>query len=111
SSRMMSHSARAAISNACLPFDAVITSKYSADSRASSSFTLAGISSTTRIRADICVPLPDKTANGFDELADRNRLRKIGLAAAFADALLIALHRERSHGDDGDGMKIRVVLD
>ena len=49
----MSHSARAQISSASAPLDAVTTSKYSADSRASSSLTLAGTSSTTRIRADI----------------------------------------------------------
>ena len=53
SSRMMSHSARAQIASASAPLAAVSTSKYSADSRASRSFTLAGISSTTRIRADI----------------------------------------------------------
>src|SRR5262249_57748196 len=111
SSRMMSHSARAAISSACLPFAAVTTSKYSADRRASSSFTFAGISSTTRIRADIRVPLPDKTANGFDKLADRDRLRQIRFAAAFADALFVALHRKRSDCNDRNGMKLRVVLD
>ena len=53
SSRMMSHSARAQISSASAPLVAVSTSKYSADRRASSSLTLAGTSSTTRIRADI----------------------------------------------------------
>src|SRR5687768_1749390 len=111
SSRMMSHSARAAISNACLPFAAVITSKYSADSRASSSFTLAGISSTTRIRADIFVPLPDKTPDSFDELADRDRLRQVSFATAFADALFVALHRKSGDGDDGNGVQIGIVLD
>ena len=58
SSRMMSHSARVQIERASAPLDAVSTSKYSADRRASSSLTLAGTSSTTRIRADIETPLP-----------------------------------------------------
>ncbi len=74
SSRMMSHSARAQIASASAPLQAVTTSKYSADRRASSSLTLAGTSSTTRIRADIANSLPDKPPNGFDELADRDRL-------------------------------------
>ena len=60
SSRMMSHSARAQISSASAPLVAVSTSKYSADSRASSSLTLAGTSSTTRIRADIEHSLPTR---------------------------------------------------
>ncbi len=51
SSRTMSHSAFSQIASASLPLMAVTTSKYSADSRASSSFTLAGTSSTTRTRA------------------------------------------------------------
>src|SRR6476469_5300518 len=48
SSRMISHSARAQICSASAPLAAVRTSKYSADSRASNSLTLAGTSSTTR---------------------------------------------------------------
>src|SRR6476646_1627050 len=106
SSRMMSHSA-----SASPPLDAVSTSKYSADSRASSNLTLAGTSSTTRIRADIQIPLPDKSPNGFNEFADRDRLRQIRLAAAFADPLLVALHRERRHRDHRDRAQRRIVLD
>src|SRR5581483_8928311 len=112
SSRMMSHSARAAISSASPPLDAVSTSKYSADSRASSSFTLAATSSTTRIRADTEMnSLPDKSTHGLDELADRDRLGEIGLATALADTLLVALHGEGRDGDDGNGAQLRVVLD
>jgi hypothetical protein len=51
SSRTMSHSAFSQIARASLPLMAVTTSKYSADSRASKSLTLAGTSSTTRTRA------------------------------------------------------------
>ena len=51
SSSTMSHSALSQISSAWAPFMAVTTSKYSAESRASRSFTLAGTSSTTRTRA------------------------------------------------------------
>src|ERR1700730_9005100 len=112
SSRMMSHSARAAIVSASAPFDAVRTSKYSADSRASSSFTLAGTSSTTRIRADTEMnSLPDESTHRLDELADRDRLGKIGFAAAFADALLVALHGERGDRDHGNGAQLRIILD
>src|SRR6201994_611375 len=112
SSRMMSHSARWAISSASAPLEAVITSKYSADSRASSSFTLAGTSSTTRIRADTEMnSLPDESTHRLDELADRDRLGKIGLAVAFADALLVALHGKGRDGDDRNGTQLRIVLD
>ena len=55
--------------------------------------------------------LPDKSTHGLDELADRNRLGQIGLAAAFADALLVALHRKRGDRDDGNGAQFRIVLD
>src|SRR3954470_17861271 len=111
SSRMMSHSARAEIASASAPLQAVSTSKYSADSRASRSFTLAAISSTTRIRADTEILLPDKTPDGFNEFADRDRLRQIGLAAALADAFLVALHRERRYRDDRNAAQFRIVLD
>jgi hypothetical protein len=64
--------------------EAVTTSKYSADSRASSSLTLAGTSSTTRTRAVTDYSLSgiaEKVTNGLDELAHRDRFRKIGFAA------------------------------
>src|ERR1700712_2883937 len=111
SSRMMSHSAREQISSACAPLEAVTTSKYSADSRASRSLTLAGTSSTTRIRADIDTLLPDKPSNGFNKLADRDRLGQIGLAASFADAFLVALHRKRRDRDHRNRAQFRIVLD
>src|SRR6516225_2975449 len=91
SSRMISHSARAQMASASAPLEAVRTSKYSADSRASNSFTLAGTSSTTRIRADILTLLSDEPSDGLDELADRDRLGQIRLASTFADAFLVAL--------------------
>src|SRR5688572_140885 len=112
SSRTMSHSAREQISSASAPLLAVSTSKYSADRRASSSFTLAGISSTTRIRADIETQLlPDKTSHRLNKLADRNRLGQIGLAAAFANSLLVALHRKGGDRDHGDHAQLRIILD
>src|SRR5712671_2107341 len=111
SSRMMSHSARAQIASASAPLHAVSTSKYSADSRASKSFTLAAISSTTKTRADTEILLPDKTPDGFNKFADRDRLGKIRLAAAFADAFLVALHRKRRHRDHRNGAQLRIVLD
>src|SRR5471030_1945448 len=111
SSKMMSHSARAQISSASVPLVAVTTSKYSADSRASSSLTLAGTSSTTRIRADIETLLPDESSNGFNKLADRDRLGQIGLAAALADAFLVALHRKCRDRDHRNCAQFRIVLD
>src|ERR1700710_349251 len=111
SSRMMSHSAREQISSASVPLDAVNTSKYSADRRASKSLTLAGTSSTTRIRADIELSLPDKPSNGFDKLADRDRFGQIGFATTLANALLVALHRKRGNRNHRDSAQLRIVLD
>src|SRR6266478_5027364 len=112
SSRMMSHSAREQICSASSPLDAVRTSKYSADRRASSNLTLAETSSTTRIRADTqTYSLPNKTPYGFNELADRNWLGQIGFAAALADALLVPLHRKCRDRNHRDGTQFRIVLD
>src|SRR5664279_6425478 len=96
SSSTMSHSARSHSARASGPLCAVVTSKYSADSRASMSLTLAGTSSTTRTRAVMAAPSgrPEEMTDSLDELADRDRLGQIGLAAALADALLVALHGE-----------------
>src|SRR5207244_8119387 len=112
SSRSMSHSAREQISNASAPLEAVRTSKNSADRRASSNFTLAGTSSTTRIRADIEThSLPNKTPYGFNEFADRNWLGQIGLASTLADTLLVPLHRKCRDRNHGDRTQLRIVLD
>src|SRR5580704_13481481 len=96
SSRTRSHSARSQIVSASWPHIAVTTSKYSADSRASSSLTLAGTSSTTRTRAVIrqSLGIAEKVTDGFDELAHRDWLGQVGLAATLSDALLVALHGE-----------------
>src|SRR5579885_1339709 len=113
SSRTMSHSARSHMPSASAPLYAVQTSKYSADSRASSSLTLAGTSSTTRIRALIeLVPSrsPEEMTYRLDELAHRDRLGQIGLATAFADALLVALHRKSRHRHHGDRLQLGIVL-
>src|SRR4029079_1695005 len=108
------------------PQFAVVTSKYSADSLASSNFTFAGTSSTTSTRAVITHTSPtshpqnsrhqtssraEKTPDRLHELADRDRLRQIGLAAALADALLVTLHRERRDGDNRDRPELRIVLE
>src|SRR4051812_43562101 len=113
SSRTMSHSPRSQNASASAPFVAVTTSKYSADSRASRSFTLAGTSSTTSTRAVIgrSSRRPEEMTHGLDEFRDRDRLRQIGFAAALADALLVALHREGGDGDDRNGFQIGVVLE
>src|SRR6185437_8269841 len=113
SSRMISHSEREQISSASAPLEAVSTSKYSADSRASSSLTFAGTSSTTRIRALIELDpsrSSQEVAHRLDELAHRDRLGQIGLAAALADALLVTLHGKSRHRHHGDRLQLRVVL-
>ena len=48
--------------------------------------------------------------NGVEEMHDRDGLGDIGLAAALTDALLVALHGEGGHGDDGDVVQLLVVL-
>jgi len=45
-----------------------------------------------------------------EEFCDGNRLRQIGLAAALADLLFVALHREGGDGDDRDCAQFLVVL-
>src|SRR5262245_21354472 len=56
-------------------------------------------------------PTPEKAADGFDELRHRDRLRQIGLATGFPDALLVALHRKRGHCDNRNGLKLTVFLE
>src|ERR1700689_3381057 len=113
SSRTRSHSARSQIASASSPLIAVITSKYSADSRASSSLTLAGTSSTTRTRAVIANPsrTPEKVPDGFDELTHRNRLGQIGLATALADALFVAFHGKGRNRNHRNALELLIVLE
>src|SRR3981081_942469 len=98
SSKMRSGRSSSPLRNASGPEPAVTTSKYSAPSLASSSLTLAGISSTTRTRA-VRAPSSQEAANGLEKIHDRDRLGDVSLAPAFADLLLIALHRERGDGN------------
>src|SRR5262245_20610298 len=53
----------------------------------------------------------EKAADGLDELADRDRLRQISLATAFAGALFIALHRKCRHCDHRNGPEFVVFLE
>src|SRR5476649_1611807 len=97
SSSTMSHSARSHSASASGPLCAVVTSKYSADNRASSNFTLAGTSSTTRTRAVILESLhapsgrAEEMTYGLDDVSHRDRLGQIGLATTLANALFVAL--------------------
>src|SRR5487761_2128330 len=117
SSSTMSHSARSHSASASGPLCAVVTSKYSADRRASKSFTLAGTSSTTRTRAVIAKSLaapsggPEEMTDRLDEFADRNRLGQIGLAAALANAFLVALHGEGGDRHDRNCLEFGIVLE
>src|SRR6516162_4294459 len=120
SRRITSGSSLSAICKALRPLYADRTSKYSLDSLASSSFTFASTSSTTSTRADMsCSHAPgqekrsseEETFDSSKKAYYRNRLGDIGLAAAVADLLLVALHRERSHRDDRDHAQIVVLFD
>src|SRR5215217_4698082 len=110
SRRTMSHRPCSQSASASGPFIAVTTSKYSALSFVSSSLTFGKMSSTTRTRAVMMASLAEIGAHGREELRDRDRLRQIGLAAALADALLVALHGEGGNGDDRDGLEVVVLL-
>src|SRR5215467_7251643 len=124
SSSTISGALAAMASSAALPLSAVMTSKYSAESLASSKRTFAGISSTTRTRADIPLPTHDARSNrfyclnqaqklldGLQEIGHRDRLGDIGLAAALANLLLVALHGEGRDGDDGNHLQRVIFLD
>src|SRR5580704_19167589 len=113
SSRTRSHSARSQIVSASSPLMAVITSKYSADSRASSSLTLARTSSTTRMRAVIASPsrIAQEVADGLDELTHRNRFGQVSLAATLADALLVAFHGKSGDGHHRNALELFIVLE
>src|SRR5665647_1650836 len=94
-----------------------IRDRYSADSRASKSLTLAGMSSTTRTRAVIFNTLaapsgrPEEMADGLDEFSHRDRLGQIGLAAPLANTLLVALHGKGGHGNHRYGLEFGIVLE
>src|SRR6476620_5529719 len=109
----MSHAARSDRPSASVPLYATVTSKYSADRRAASSFTFAGTSSTTRMRAVIGAPSTraQEMADGLDEFSHRNRLGQISLAAPIPDSLLVALHCESGDGYHRNGLKLGIVLE
>src|ERR1051326_6975004 len=95
----MSHSPRSQIVSASCPLSATMT--------------LASTSSTTRMRAVIARHSRgvEELADGFQEFADRDRFRQIGLAAALADAFLVAFHGERGDRDDRNALELRVVFE
>src|SRR5215813_11227190 len=95
---------------ASMPLWAVTTSKYSAVSLASRSFTFESMSSTTRTRAVMTCPtcyaaLSDEATDRVEEAGDGDGFGDIGLAPALADDLLVTLHRERGNGHDRDGLQ------
>src|SRR6516165_6636631 len=47
----------------------------------------------------------------FDELGHRDRLRQIGLATGFPDALLVAPHRKGGHRDHRNSLELGVLLE
>src|SRR5262245_32005117 len=51
----------------------------------------------------------EKAADGFDELGHRDRLRQIGLATGFPDALLVAPHRKGGHRDHRNSLELGVL--
>src|SRR3974390_1066565 len=113
SSSTMSHSPRSHSVSASAPFEAVMTSKYSADSRVSRSCTLAQTSSTTSTRAVIrrSSRRAEKMTHGLDEFRDRDRLRQVGFAAPFANAFFVTFHREGGDRDDRNSLQLGIVLE
>src|SRR5665213_2013633 len=111
SSRMRSGRSSCAICRAVCPSFAVRTLKYSAESLASSSLTFTSTSSTTRMRADMTLCSAQKPFDRLEKIDDRDRLGDIGLAAAFANFFLIALHGKGGHGDDRNAAQLVILLD
>jgi hypothetical protein len=54
---------------------------------------------------------PQKAADGLDELGHRDRLRQIGFTTAFADPLLVALHRKSGDRDHRNDLELGVFLE
>src|SRR5579885_3609159 len=108
SRRTISGSACSILASASWPLKAVTTSKYSAESFASSSFTLERMSSTTRTRA--VMASSDEAAHGVQETRHGNRLGNIGLATALTDDFLIAFHGKGGDRDDRDRLERIVFL-
>src|SRR6185437_11728651 len=121
SRRMMSHSSWLQAAIASGPFVAVVTSKYSAVSRASSNFRLGTTSSTTRIRALIATfpqnassatsGIGDVIADCLEKFDDGNRFGEISFATALPDLFLIALHSEGGDGDHRNVAQVFIILD
>src|SRR5215469_2906935 len=111
SSRMRSGRSSWAIRSAFSPSFAASTLKYSLASLASSSLTFTSTSSTTRMRADMSFRSVQEAGHGLEEIGDRDRLRDVSLAAAFADLLFVTLHGEGSHRDHRNGAQLLVFLD
>src|SRR5262245_15791379 len=53
----------------------------------------------------------EKAVDGFDELGHGDRLRQIGLATSFPDALLVAPHRKGCHRDYRNSLELGVLLE
>src|SRR5262249_6621735 len=53
----------------------------------------------------------EKAVDGFDELGHGDRLRQIGLATGFPDALLVTPHRKGGHRDHRNGLELGVLLE
>src|SRR5262245_34066986 len=84
------------------------------DPRATAIFTLGGpppFRSAAAANGWHTLTHPEKAADGLDELRHRDRLRQIGLATAFRDALLIASHRKGGYRDHGNGLEFGVLLE
>src|SRR5215469_3274524 len=111
SSRMRSGRSSWAIRSALSPSLAASTLKYSLASLASSNLTFTSTSSTTRMRADMSFRSIQEAGHSLKEVGDRDRLRDVSLATAFADLLFIALHGEGGHRYHRNGAQLLVFLD
>ncbi len=55
--------------------------------------------------------VPQKAADGLDELGHRDRLQQIGFTTALADPLLVALHRKSGDRDHWNDLELGVFLE
>src|SRR6266550_6966274 len=72
---------------------------------ASSAFRLAAAANGSHTLTD-----GEKAADGLDELWHRDRLRQIGLATAFTDTLLVAVHCKGGDRDYRNGLEFGIFL-
>src|SRR5438105_530400 len=115
SSRTRSGSSATTRSSASGPDEAESTEKPAGSRIASSSRTFAGMSSTTRTRGvgslSALISLAQEAPHLVGKLAHADRLCEVTVEALGEEPLLVAAHRRRRQGHDGDPAGPRVLLE